>query len=99
MELNNIKPASGAKHSKKRVGRGIGSGTGKTALARALAKCLAGGEQHLSVLDMGEFHDSFTLARLVGSPPGYVGYREESLLARAANRHPFGVLLLERLFE
>lgn len=71
------------------------SGTGKTALARALAKCLAGGEQHLSVLDMGEFHDSFTLARLVGSPPGYVGYREESLLARAANRHPFGVLLLD----
>lgn len=71
------------------------SGTGKTALARALAKCLAGGEQHLSVLDMGEFHDSSTLARLVGSPPGYVGYREESLLARAANRHPFGVLLLD----
>ncbi|MBU6181171.1 MAG: AAA family ATPase, partial [Verrucomicrobia bacterium] len=71
------------------------SGTGKSALALALAKCLAGGEQHLSVIDMGEFHEAHTLARLVGSPPGYVGYREESLLARAANRHPFGVLLLD----
>lgn len=75
------------------------SGTGKSALALALAKCLAGGEQHLSVIDMGEFHEDHTLARLIGSPPGYLGYREESLLARAANRHPFGVLLLDEFDE
>lgn len=73
------------------------SGTGKSALARALAKCLAGGEEHLAAIDMAEFHDAHTLSRLVGSPPGYVDYGEESLLARAANRHPFGVLLLDEL--
>ncbi|MBP7951230.1 MAG: ATP-dependent Clp protease ATP-binding subunit [Verrucomicrobiales bacterium] len=71
------------------------SGTGKSALALALAKCLAGSEQHLSVIDMSEFHEAHTLNRLVGSPPGYVGYREESVLVSAANRHPFGVLLLD----
>ena len=71
------------------------SGVGKTALAEALAEVLCGSREQLERFDMSEFAESYKLSRLVGSPPGYVGYGSEPELTRAARRHPNGVLLLD----
>jgi ATP-dependent Clp protease ATP-binding subunit ClpA len=71
------------------------SGVGKTALAEALAEVLCGSREQLERFDMGEFAESYKISRLVGSPPGYIGYGGEPELTRAARRHPNGVLLLD----
>ncbi|NMA28932.1 MAG: ATP-dependent Clp protease ATP-binding subunit [Burkholderiales bacterium] len=73
------------------------SGVGKTELAKALAEFLFGSEREMVRLDMSEFHDKHSIARLVGAPPGYVGYEGEGQLTRAVRTRPFCVLLLDEV--
>ncbi len=73
------------------------SGVGKTELAKALAEFLFGSEREIVRLDMSEFHDKHSIARLVGAPPGYVGYEGEGQLTRAVRTRPFCVLLLDEV--
>src|SRR5213075_874766 len=71
------------------------SGVGKTELAKALAQFLFGEDDALIQIDMGEFHDRFTVSRLVGAPPGYVGYDEGGQLTEKVRRKPFSVVLFD----
>src|SRR5882724_2557296 len=68
------------------------SGVGKTELSKALAEFLFGSEDSLIQLDMSEFHDRYTVSRLVGAPPGYVGYDEGGQLTEKVRRKPFSVV-------
>jgi ATP-dependent Clp protease ATP-binding subunit ClpC len=71
------------------------SGTGKTELAKALAKELFGREEALVKLDMSEFAEGHSVSKLLGSPAGYVGYREGNHLADTIRKHPHAVLLFD----
>lgn len=71
------------------------SGTGKTELAKALAKELFGREEALVKLDMSEFSEGHSISKLLGSPAGYVGYREGNRLADTIRKHPHAVLLFD----
>ncbi len=73
------------------------TGVGKTELARALAAALYGDENRLVRFDMSEFQDRHTVARLVGAPPGYVGYDDSGQLTDAVRRTPYTVLLLDEI--
>src|SRR3978361_558083 len=73
------------------------SGVGKTELAKALAQFLFGEDDPLVQIDMGEFHDRFTVSRLVGAPPGYVGYDEGGQLTEKVRRKPFSVVLFDEI--
>ncbi len=73
------------------------TGVGKTELAKALAAALYGDENRLVRLDMSEFQDRHTVARLVGAPPGYVGYDDAGQLTDAVRRTPYTVLLLDEI--
>jgi ATP-dependent Clp protease ATP-binding subunit ClpC len=73
------------------------TGVGKTELARALAETLFGSSDRMVRVDMGEFSERHTVARLVGAPPGYVGYEEAGQLTEAVRRRPYSVLLLDEL--
>src|SRR5437763_14987937 len=73
------------------------TGIGKTELARALAEYLFDSEDALIKLDMSEFMERHTTARLVGSPPGYIGYDEGGQLTEALRRKPYSVLLLDEI--
>jgi ATP-dependent Clp protease ATP-binding subunit ClpC len=73
------------------------SGIGKSELAKALAEFLFGSEDALIQLDMSEFHDRSTMARLVGAPPGYVGYDEGGQLTEKVRRKPFSVVLFDEI--
>ena len=73
------------------------SGVGKTELAKTLAEFLFGDEQALIALDMSEYQEKHTVSRLVGSPPGYVGYEEGGQLTEAVRRRPFSVVLFDEV--
>jgi ATP-dependent Clp protease ATP-binding subunit ClpC len=73
------------------------SGVGKTELAKTLAEFLFGDEQALIALDMSEYMEKHTVSRLVGSPPGYVGYEEGGQLTEAVRRKPFSVVLFDEI--
>src|SRR5215212_740998 len=73
------------------------SGVGKTELAKALAQFLFGEDDALIQIDMGEFHDRFTVSRLVRAPPGYVGYDEGGQLTEKVRRKPFSVVLFDEI--
>ncbi|MFB9566612.1 ATP-dependent Clp protease ATP-binding subunit [Saccharopolyspora hordei] len=73
------------------------TGVGKTELARALAQALFGDAQRLVRLDMGEFQEKHTVSRLVGAPPGYVGYGEAGQLTDRVRRQPYSVVLLDEV--
>ncbi|QSB15056.1 ATP-dependent Clp protease ATP-binding subunit [Natronosporangium hydrolyticum] len=73
------------------------SGVGKTELSKALAEFLFGSEEALIQLDMSEFHDRYTVSRLVGAPPGYVGYDEGGQLTEKVRRRPFSVVLFDEI--
>ncbi|MEM7232221.1 MAG: ATP-dependent Clp protease ATP-binding subunit, partial [Planctomycetota bacterium] len=73
------------------------SGVGKTLLAKALANFLFGDEEALVVLDMSEYMEAHSISRLVGSPPGYVGYEEGGQLTEKIRRKPYSVLLLDEI--
>jgi ATP-dependent Clp protease ATP-binding subunit ClpC len=73
------------------------SGVGKTELSKALAEFLFGDDNALIQLDMSEFHDRYTVSRLVGAPPGYVGYDEGGQLTEKVRRKPFSVVLFDEV--
>lgn len=73
------------------------TGVGKTYLAKQLAKFLFGSEDALIRIDMSEYMEKFTVSRLVGAPPGYVGYEEGGQLTEKVRRHPYSVVLLDEL--
>jgi ATP-dependent Clp protease ATP-binding subunit ClpC len=73
------------------------TGVGKTELARSLAEALFGDEDLIIRLDMSEFQERHTVSRLVGAPPGYVGYEEAGQLTEAVRRKPYSVVLLDEI--
>ena len=73
------------------------TGVGKTELAKALAEILFGDEDAMIRLDMSEYMEKHTVARLVGAPPGYVGYDEGGQLTEAVRRKPYSVILLDEI--
>src|SRR6201746_264417 len=73
------------------------SGVGKTELSKTLAEFLFGDADALIHLDMSEFHDRYTVSRLVGAPPGYVGYDEGGQLTEKVRRKPFSVVLFDEI--
>nr|BFE56683.1 hypothetical protein GCM10020063_012090 [Dactylosporangium thailandense] len=73
------------------------SGVGKSSLAKALAEHLFGTEDALIQLDMSEYHDHHTVARLVGAPPGYIGHDEGGQLTERVRRRPFSVILFDEI--
>src|ERR687890_854630 len=73
------------------------TGVGKTELARTLAEALFGDEAAMVRLDMSEFQESHTVSRLVGSPPGYVGYEEAGQLTEQVRRRPYSVVLFDEI--
>src|SRR3712207_2783115 len=73
------------------------SRVGKTETAKALAEFLFGDEDALIQLDMSEYMEKHTVSRLVGSPPGYVGYEEGGQLTEAVRRRPYSVVLLDEI--
>ncbi|MFP8835660.1 ATP-dependent chaperone ClpB [Hydrogenophaga sp. XSHU_21] len=73
------------------------TGVGKTELCKALAGFLFDSEEHLVRIDMSEFMEKHSVARLIGAPPGYVGYEEGGYLTEAVRRRPYSVLLLDEV--
>ena len=85
-------------------GRPIGSflflgptGVGKTELAKALAQCLFDDEKNIIRIDMSEYMEKFSVSRLIGAPPGYVGYEEGGQLTEAVRRSPYSVILFDEV--
>src|ERR1700751_1591722 len=73
------------------------TGVGKTFLARSLAEFMFGDADALIQIDMSEYMDKFTASRLIGSPPGYVGYEEGGQLSEAVRRRPYSVVLFDEI--
>ena len=73
------------------------TGVGKTELARALAEFLFDDERAMVRMDMSEYQEKHTVARLIGAPPGYVGYEEGGRLTEAVRRRPYAVILLDEI--
>ena len=95
-----IRARSGLKDPQRPIGSFIflgPTGVGKTELARALAACLFDDETNMVRLDMSEYMEKHTVARLIGAPPGYVGYDEGGQLTEAVRRKPYAVLLLDEI--
>ncbi|SFG94452.1 ATP-dependent Clp protease ATP-binding subunit ClpC [Desulfotomaculum arcticum] len=91
---------AGLKDPKRPIGSFIflgPSGVGKTELARALAEAMFGDEDAMVRIDMSEYMEKFAVSRLVGAPPGYVGYDEGGQLTEAVRRKPYSVVLLDEI--
>jgi ATP-dependent Clp protease ATP-binding subunit ClpC len=91
---------AGLKDPKRPIGTFIflgPTGVGKTELAKALAEFMFGSEEALIKLDMSEFMERHNVARLVGSPPGYVGFEEGGQLTEAVRRRPYSVILFDEI--
>jgi len=73
------------------------SGVGKTETALALADLMFGGERFLTTVNMSEFQEAHTVSRLIGSPPGYVGFGEGGVLTEAVRRQPYSVVLMDEV--
>jgi ATP-dependent Clp protease ATP-binding subunit ClpC len=90
----------GLKDPKKPIGTFIflgPTGVGKTELARALARHMFDSEEALIRIDMSEYMEKFTVSRLIGAPPGYVGYEEGGQLTERVRRKPYSVILLDEI--
>jgi ATP-dependent Clp protease ATP-binding subunit ClpB len=95
-----IRARSGIKDPRRPIGSFIflgPTGVGKTELARTLAATLFDTEQNLVRIDMSEYQERHTVSRLVGAPPGYVGYEEGGQLTEAVRRRPYSVVLLDEI--
>ncbi len=91
---------TGLKDPRKPIGSFIflgPTGVGKTELARGLAEFLFGNEESLVRIDMSEYMEKFSVSRLIGAPPGYVGYEEGGQLTEAVRRKPYCVVLLDEI--
>ena len=73
------------------------TGVGKTELAKALAEVVFGSEQSMIRVDMSEYMERHSVSKLVGSPPGYVGYEEGGQLSEKVRRHPYSVVLFDEI--
>jgi ATP-dependent Clp protease ATP-binding subunit ClpC len=73
------------------------TGVGKTELAKTLASTLFGSDQSMIRLDMSEYNEKFNISRLIGSPPGYIGYDEGGQLTEAVRRNPYSIVLLDEI--
>ena len=73
------------------------TGVGKTELAKALAEALFDDEKNMIRIDMSEYMEKFSVSRLIGAPPGYVGYEEGGQLTEAVRRHPYSVVLFDEV--
>lgn len=73
------------------------TGVGKTEVAKALAEQLFDSERNIVRIDMSEYMEKFSVSRLVGAPPGYVGYEEGGQLSEAVRRHPYSIVLLDEI--
>ncbi|MGD9763400.1 MAG: ATP-dependent chaperone ClpB [Candidatus Binatia bacterium] len=95
-----IRARSGLKDPNRPIGSFIflgPTGVGKTEVARALAEALFDSEQSMIRIDMSEYMEKHTVARLVGAPPGYVGYEEGGQLTEAVRRRPYSVILFDEI--
>jgi ATP-dependent Clp protease ATP-binding subunit ClpB len=95
-----LRARSGLKDPNRPIGSFIflgPTGVGKTELARALAVFLFNDERAMIRIDMSEYQERHTVARLVGAPPGYVGYEEGGQLTEAVRRHPYSVILFDEI--
>ena len=91
---------AGLKDAKRPIGSFIflgPTGVGKTELARALANIMFGSDEAMIRIDMSEYMEKFSVSRLVGAPPGYVGYEEGGQLTEAVRRRPYSVVLLDEI--
>src|SRR6185295_4886500 len=91
---------AGLKDPKRPIGSFIfcgPTGVGKTELARALAKFLFADAQALIRVDMSEYMEKFSVSRLIGAPPGYVGYEDSGTLTKSVRRKPYSVVLLDEI--
>lgn len=95
-----IRARSGLKDPKRPIGSFIflgPTGVGKTELAKALAEALFDSEENIIRIDMSEYMEKHTVARLIGAPPGYVGYDEGGQLTEAVRRRPYSVILFDEI--
>jgi len=95
-----LRARSGIKDPKRPIGSFIflgPTGVGKTELARALAEALFDSEDNMIRIDMSEYMEKHTVSRLIGAPPGYVGYDEGGQLTEAVRRHPYSVILFDEI--
>lgn len=95
-----IRSRSGIKDPKKPIGSFIflgPTGVGKTELAKALAESMFDSEQNIIRVDMSEYMEKHTVSRLIGAPPGYVGYEDGGQLTEAVRRKPFSVILFDEI--
>jgi ATP-dependent Clp protease ATP-binding subunit ClpB len=95
-----IRARSGLKDPNRPIGSFIflgPTGVGKTEVGRALAECLFDDENAMVRLDMSEYMEKHTVARLIGAPPGYVGYEEGGQLTEAVRRRPYCVILFDEI--
>ena len=95
-----IRARSGVKDPRRPIGSFIflgPTGVGKTELARTLAAALFDSDENLVRIDMSEYQERHTVSRLVGAPPGYVGYEEGGQLTEAVRRHPYSVVLFDEI--
>jgi ATP-dependent Clp protease ATP-binding subunit ClpB len=95
-----VRARSGLKDPNRPIGSFIflgPTGVGKTELARALAEVLFDDERSMIRIDMSEYQEKHTLARLIGAPPGYVGYEEGGQLTEAVRRKPYSVILFDEI--
>ena len=91
---------AGLKDAKKPIGSFLflgPTGVGKTELARTLAEFLFGNEEAMIRIDMSEYMEKFAVSRLIGAPPGYVGYEEGGQLTEAVRRKPYSVVLMDEI--
>ncbi len=73
------------------------TGVGKTQLAKSLAKFIFGSEEQIIRIDMSDFMEKHNVSRLIGAPPGYIGYEEGGILTEKVRRHPYSVILLDEI--
>ena len=95
-----IKSRSGIKDPNRPIGSFIflgPTGVGKTEIARTLAYELFDDEKHMIRIDMSEYMEKFSVSRLIGSPPGYVGYEEGGQLTEAVRRNPYSIVLFDEI--
>ena len=95
-----LRARSGLKDPRKPIGSFIflgPTGVGKTQLAKSLSKALFDSEDNIIRIDMSEYQEKHTVARLIGAPPGYVGYEEGGQLTEAVRRKPYSIILFDEI--